>query len=143
MDESNYNPNDKCRHTFITLALSSVLLATFTVGIVLCVEASVDEHSDEVDLINSAITSWQESQKSFTNLTVWLSPPNNPALYLHSSQVVDWTLSDEDVNQYSHYKYAANNSLLVSDFLESTKREPNNTVTYSRILSITSPLHSY
>jgi len=130
MDESNYNPNDKCKHTFVTLALSSVLLATFTFGIVLCVEASVDEHSDEVELINSAITSWEESQNSFTNLTVWLLPPNNPALYLHSSRVGDWSLSDEDVNQYSHYKYSANSSLLVSNFLNSTMKVENKLVTY-------------
>jgi hypothetical protein len=130
MDESNYNPNDKCKHTFVTLALSSVLLATFTFGIVLCVEASVDEHSDEVDLINSAITSWEESQNSFTNLTVWLLPPNNPALYLHSTRVADWSLNDEDINQYSHYKYSANNSLLVSNFLNSTMRVSDKLVTY-------------
>lgn len=130
MDESNYNPNDKCKHTFITLALSSVLLATFTFGIVLCVEASVDEHSDEVDLINSAISSWEESLKSYTNLIVWLKPPNNPALYLHSNQVADWSLSDEDIHAYSHYKYSANNSLLVSDFLNSTQRVSDSSVTY-------------
>lgn len=135
--------NDKFKCWFMSLVISSLLMSLLSYGIFLCIEAFEDMHSVEVDLINSSIRSWENSYDSFTNLTVWVSAPNNASIYLQSNSVSDWPLDNDEILTYSHYKYSTKSSSFLNNFSKNMTYITSSDVTHIQSMDYSLTSHFF